>query len=41
MDIEEELATKRGEKFSSEFFRGLPFGLKLPGGIVSREDVRN
>jgi hypothetical protein len=38
MDIEEHLAAKRGEEFTSNFSRGLPVGLKLPSGIVSKEE---
>ena len=37
-DIEEQLAAKRGEDFTSKFSKGLLIGLKLPSGIVSRED---
>jgi salicylate hydroxylase len=38
MDIEEHLAAVRGEEFIRKFSRGLPVGLKLPNGIVSREN---
>ena len=38
MDIEEHLAANRGEEFTSNFSKGLPIGLKLPSGIVTRED---
>jgi salicylate hydroxylase len=38
MDIEEYLAAMRGAEFTSKFSKGLPIGLKLPSGIVNRED---
>jgi salicylate hydroxylase len=36
MDVKEQLAAKRGEKFTSGYVKGLPVGLKLPSGIVRK-----
>lgn len=37
MDIEEQLAAKRGISYKGKFIKGLPFGLNLPSGIVGAE----
>ena len=34
MDVEEQLALKRGEEFSAKYIKGLPIGLELPNGVV-------
>ena len=34
MDVEEQLALKRGEDFGANFTKGLPIGLELPNGII-------
>ncbi len=38
MDIEEQLALKRGEDFSAKFTKGLPIGLELPNGVIIGKD---
>lgn len=34
MDVEEQLASKRGEKFTSKFLKGLPIGLEMGNGVI-------
>lgn len=34
MDVEEQLALKRGVEFTRKFTGGLPYGLELPSGIL-------
>lgn len=33
-DVEEQLASKRGEMFTGKFLKGLPIGLELPNGVT-------
>lgn len=38
-DIDEKLATKRGQPYEDKFVCGLPIGLELPNGITIGEST--